>query len=100
MAKADEDWDEDEIRVCVDQYVEVLKRGGAKRSVTKDVFLARAEKRLPKRNSGAVARRMGNISHIMAEAGCDPVIGWTPQAHVGPTNSERIHAMLVEHGVI
>ena len=30
MAKSDEDWDESEIRVCVDQYVNVLRLGGGK----------------------------------------------------------------------
>jgi hypothetical protein len=101
MASGDDDWSEDEIRVCVDQYVEVLKRGGAKRSFPKDIYLARAEKELaPKRKASAVQRRMLNISHVLMEAGGEPVMGWKPQAHVGPTNTTRIKAMLVEHGII
>ena len=100
MSKSDDDWSEDEIRICVDQYVEALKRGGASSSVSKDVFLARAEKQLPKRNRGSVARRMANISHVVVEAGGSPVIGWKPLANVGPTNTKRIQEILREHGVI
>lgn len=100
MAKSDDDWDEGEIDICVDQYAEVLRRGGAKRSVTKDIFLARAEKQLPKRSSGSVGRRMGNISHVLEEAGGEPVIGWKPLANVGPTNTARILKALERHGLV
>lgn len=100
MAKSDEDWTEDEIRICVEQYVEVLSRGGAKTSIAKDVFLSRAEKQLPKRNSGSVARRMANISHVVMELGADPVMGWKPLSNVGPTNTKRIADMLKEAGII
>jgi hypothetical protein len=101
MTTGDDDWDADEIRVCVDQYIAVLKLGGAKRTVSKDIYLARAEKQLaPKRSASAVVRRMGNISHVLEEAGGEPVIGWKPQSHVGPTNTVRIREMLSEHGVI
>jgi 5-methylcytosine-specific restriction protein A len=96
----DEEWDEAEIDIAVEQYVEVLKRGGSQRSVSKDVFLARAEKQLPKRNSGSVNRRMCNISHVFVELGGDPVIGWKPLANVGPTNTARIAAALKARGAI
>lgn len=100
MAKSEEDWSEEEIRICVDQYVEIIRRGGTKRSFSKDVFLARAQKALPNRNEGAVARRMCNISHVVAERGGEPVIGWKPLANVGPTNTARIAEMLKQAGVI
>lgn len=96
MSKGDEDWGEDEINVCVDQYAEILRRGGAKRAMPKDLFLARAEKALPKRNSGSVARRMANISHVVAECGLEPVIGWKALENVGPTNTARIKNRLLE----
>lgn len=97
---SEDDWSEDEIRVCVEQYVEILRRGGANRSISKDVFLARAEKQLPNRNAGAVSRRMCNISHVVEMAGGAPVIGWRPLTNVGPTNTARITKMLAEAGVI
>ena len=100
MATKEEDWDESEIDIAVEQYVEVLRRGGAKRVVSKDVFLARAEKQLPKRNPGSVSRRMCNISHVLAELGGEPVMGWKPLANVGPTNTARIAKALKERGAI
>ena len=100
MSKSDEEWSEGEIRICVEQYIEVLRRGGSKRSLSKDVFLARAQKELSKRNAGAVARRMANISAVVLECGGDPVIGWKPLSNVGPTNTVRIATMLREAGIV
>ena len=100
MKRRDEEWDESEINICVDHYVDVLRRGGAKRAIPKDLFLARAEKALPKRNSGSVARRMANISHVVAQNGLEPVIGWKPLENVGPTNTARITDQLITLGVL
>ena len=101
MAKGDEDWDASEIEVCVEQYVEVLNRGGASRLMpSRDVFAARAEKQLPKRNSGSVARRMCNISAVLEEAGGTPVQGWKPLRNVGPTNTARILNELRKRGAL
>jgi hypothetical protein len=101
MPKGEDDWDAGEIAICVEQYVEVLSRGGASRMMpSRDIFAARAEKQLPKRNAGSVSRRMCNISSVLEKAGGKSVQGWKPLHNVGPTNTARILSDLAKRGVL
>ena len=100
MPSYGDDWSESEIEVCVKCYSDAVKAGGATKNIGKDVYLFRAVKSLPGRNDGSVARRMGNISHVLAEEGGQPVLGWKPLANVGPTNTLRIRAALKKVGLL
>jgi len=100
MAKLGDDWSAEEIAICVKAYADAVKAGGAKKDIKKDVYLFRALKQLAGRNEGSVARRMANISHVVAENGGQYVLGWKPLANVGPTNTQRIKDELIANGVL
>jgi hypothetical protein len=43
---------------------------------------------------------MANISHVFAENGGTPVIGWKALSNVGPTNTGRITEELKKQGLL
>ena len=66
-SKYDDPWSDEELSVSVEIYADVVRRGGTAREFPKDLFLSRAEKRLPGRNRTAAYYRMQNISSILED---------------------------------
>ena len=99
-SKYDELWSDAELAVCVNIYADVVRRGGTQRELSKDLFIARGEKRLPGRNRASVQFRMCNISTVLQQNGKPHVLGWEPMKNVGVGVVPRIEKLLSEEGLL
>ena len=100
VSKYDEPWSDEELAISVEIYADVISRGGTKRNMPKDLYISRAEKRLPGRNRTSVQFRMCNISTVLSQHEKNHVIGWEPMKNVGSGVVPRIESLLKHHGLL
>jgi len=99
-SKYDQDWTDGELRVSVEVYADVVRRGGLVKDLPKDLFIHRALKQLDGRTRAAVQFRMCNISSVLGAEDLPHVIGWEPMTNVGAGVRPRIRDLLDEFGVL
>ncbi|WP_285709168.1 hypothetical protein [Erythrobacter oryzae] len=99
-SKHDEPWTDEELECCVEIYADMVARGGTKKNISKDVFIARGLKAAPGRNRTAIVYRMQNISHLMQEHGRPIIMGWVTKPNIGSAMVPRIEALMKKHDLI
>jgi hypothetical protein len=84
MAKNDLNWDQGELTASVDAYFELRRRLDAgEKLVMKQALESIVKRALPRRNKGAVERRMSNISAVLIELGMPWCQRFKPLRNVG-----------------
>lgn len=99
-SKYDTGWSDEELEACIEEYADVVRRGGTQRHIGKDVFLNRARKKVVGRTEASIQFRMCNISTVLRDNGKDYVQGWEPMANVGAAMVPRIEALLKKHQIL
>jgi hypothetical protein len=100
MADYGDDWSDEELRICAEQYADVVRRGGTSKGIARDIFVSRAERALPGRTRDSVLMRMGNISAVMELNNQPIVIGWGVRRNVGSGVTPRLEAILREFDLL
>lgn len=97
MLSIDEEglWTEDELRVAVEAYLDMLRLENGGIEYSKAEYNRRLRSGpLSARSESAVEYRMQNISSVLAGMGRSRIDGYRPAANVGPANEARLRALI------
>ena len=100
MAEYGDDWSDAELEICIQQYADVVRRGGTEKNISKDTFISRAKNQLPGRTRDSVLLRMGNLSAVLMTHERPIVLGWAVKKNVGSGIVPRIETLLAKYDLI
>jgi len=97
MTKKDLNWDVAELTASVDAYFDLQRRLDAgEKFIMKKALEGIVERLLPRRNEGAVERRMSNISAVLIELGLPWCQRFKPLRNVGAKVKKFLAARIMQ----
>lgn len=91
-------WTEDELDVAVDTYMEMLRHEEMGNRYTKAEFRTEALKGgLSGRSASSFELRMGNISHLLEQAGLPRIAGYKPYRNVGRQVADALYRSIARY---